>query len=261
MQPTVAEFDYLMASRGVVRFQAVLGRDRVAALRSECERVYQLRRAVQLANGVAEGMEGAAHHVLGEGGALDAFVQDLPLWNWVEQFFEGKFILLNFGATMHPPGASAYTLRPHRDVRAWSHPYRLSLNMLVMLDDFTPENGATLFLPGSQNVRDLPAAEIFQAHAEQLCGKAGDILLFDSLVVHAAAPNLSSRDRVAMTLCFGRPFMKPQMDWRRFLAGSQLAAAPSAQAAQLLGHHAVVPEDLDQYYQPPERWTFKPDQR
>ena len=255
-----AEFDRLIATRGWVRFPGVLDEAQLAALREDAEQVYHRRRAVQVANGVAAGMEGTAHHLLGEGTSLDAFVADLPLWPFVERRFGGKFILLNFGAALNFPGGGAYTLKPHRDVRAYTAGYPLSLNMLVMLDDFTAQNGATLMLPGSQHVEAMPSHAHFQAHAEHAVGRAGDILLFDSLLVHAAAPNRSDRPRRALTLCFGRPFMKPQMDWPRFLAPLR-AEDHGPKARQLLGYDARVAASLDEYYQPPERWTFKPDQR
>jgi ectoine hydroxylase-related dioxygenase (phytanoyl-CoA dioxygenase family) len=205
-------------------------------------------------------MEGAAHHILGEGNSLDGFIADPPLWDFIAQHFGGKFILLNMGATLHPPGGSSYVMKPHRDVRSWTRDFPLSLNMLVMLDDFTLENGATLFLLGSHHSEDMPPREVFEAGAKQVEGKAGDILLFDSLVVHAAAPNRSSAKRRALTLCFGRPFMKPAMDWPRFLP-RETEAGLTPQARQLLGYDARVPANLDEYYAPPERWTFKPDQR
>jgi Phytanoyl-CoA dioxygenase (PhyH) len=258
--PTDAEFTYLMATRGWVRFPGVLDPARIEALRADAARVYRLRRAVQEKNGVAAGMEGAAHHVFGEGSSLDAFINDLPLADTIERHFGGKYILLNFGAALHPPGGKSYTLTPHRDVRAWSKDYPLSLNMLVMLDDFTVENGATLMMSGSQHAERMPSPELFQAWAEPAVGQAGDILLFDSLVVHAAAPNQSHAERRALTLCFGRPFMKPQMDWPRYVSPS-VEKALTPVGRQLLGYHARVADSLDAYYQPPERWTFKPDQR
>jgi hypothetical protein len=254
------DFHRQMAESGLMLFPSTLDAEDLAALRSASEAAYAARRAVQVANGVAARMEGTAHHVLGGGDALDRFIDRLPLWREIGQHFGGKFILLNFGATLHPPGSSAYTLKPHRDVRAWTSDYPLSLNMLIMLDDFTGENGATLFLRGSHRVEQMPSDHYFERHAVQLEGKAGDILLFDSLVVHAAAPNRGGALRRALTLCFGRPFMKPQMDWPRFLApGAE--SAMTAQGRQLLGYDAKVPASLDEYYQPADRWAFKADQK
>jgi len=253
-------FDQAMAEGGIAHFHGVLDGETIAALRADTQRVIALRRAVQERNGVSRGMEGIGHHVLGEGTSLDDLIAAPPLWDAIERYFGGKFILLNFGATLNLPGGAAYTLKPHRDVRAWTSDYRLSLNMLVMLDDFTAENGATLFLEGSHRVEQPPSLEAFQVDARQRIGKAGDILLFNSLVVHAAAPNRGAGPRAALTLCFGRPFMKPQMDWPRFL-GPDAEARLTPRARQLLGYDARVAASLDEYYQPPERWTFKPDQR
>ena len=255
-----ADFRRHMAETGLMLFPSTMDESDIAALRADSEALYARRRAVQVANGVAAKMEGTAHHVLGDGNSLDSFIDRLPLWREITQHFGGKFILLNFGATLHPPGSDAYTLKPHRDVRAWTADYPLSVNMLVMLDDFTKENGATLFLKGSHGIEQMPTDRYFERHAVQVEGRAGDILLFDSLVVHAAAPNRGNAMRRALTLCFGRPFMKPQMDWPRFLE-PDAAHAMTAQGRQLLGYDARVPASLDEYYQPPERWAFKADQR
>ena len=256
----VAGFDQSMAREGLCHFHNLLDTHQLDLLRVDSDRVYERRRAIQIRNGVDKGMEGTAHHVLGDKTSLDQFLANLPLADLIEHYFGGKYILLNFGATLHPPGGSAYTLKPHRDVRAWTKDYPLSLNMLVMLDDFTALNGATLVLPGSHLTETLPTDEVFKAQAKQTEGKAGDILLFNSLVVHSAAPNQSDRPRKALTLCFGRPFMKPQMDWPRFL-GPDAEAHLTPLARQLLGYDARVAASLEEYYQPPEHWTFKQDQR
>jgi len=259
-EPSPETFDTSMAEQGWVRFPSVLSSAQVAALCEDCDRVYAIARAVQERNGVAGDMEGAAHHVAGHGGALDDFLANFPLTKWVDRFFCGKWILLNYGAVLNPPGYRAYTARPHRDVRAFTPGYRLSLNMLVMLADFTPRTGGTWILSGSHAVEAMPTAEAFSAGAEQIVGQAGDVVLFDSLTVHAAAPNHSDAPRRALTLCLGRPFMKPQMDWPRYLPQT-FQATMSEEVRQMMGFNARVATSLDEYYQPPERWTFKADQR
>ncbi len=258
--PTAEEADYLLRTKGWVLFPRQLADSQVAALCDDCDRVYEIGRQVQVANGVAGNMEGAAHHIAGHGGALDEFLEHFPLSDRVERFFDGKFIVLNYGAVLNPPGSRSYVFKPHRDIRAFSTNYRLSLNMLVMLGDFTPETGATMILSGSHNVEALPSNEIFERYAEQIFGKAGDVVLFDSLTVHAAAENRSNAPRRALTLCLGRPFMKPQMDWPRYLTPDVQARLTPAMR-QLLGFNARVASSLDEYYQPQERWTFRADQR
>jgi ectoine hydroxylase-related dioxygenase (phytanoyl-CoA dioxygenase family) len=249
-----------MGGRGWALFPGQLTERDLVAIGEDLERIYRACRAVQLRNGVGGDMEGTAHHVLGYGGAIDRFVNHLPLYETIERHFGGKVIILNAGAVLNPPNAAAYTSRPHRDIRAFSPRYPLSLNMLVMLDDFTVENGATRLLPGSHLMPEMASDTAFARDAVSVTGKAGDIVLFDSLVVHAAGPNRSESSRRALTLCFGRPFMKPQMDWPRFLS-AEAEAGLTGRGRQLLGYDARVATSLDEYYQPPERWTFKADQR
>jgi hypothetical protein len=253
-------FDAAMATKGWMLFPGVVSALQVAALSADCERVYEICRAVQEKNGVAANMEGAAHHIAGFGGPLDDFLADFPLARWIDRYFDGKWIVLNYGAALHRPGALTYTAKPHRDLRAFTGGYRLSLNMLVMLADFTPQTGATRVLSGSHRTEAMPDGETFERCAERMLGKAGDVVLFDSLTVHSAAPNLSDAPRPALTLCLGRPFMKPQMDWPRYLP-PQFQARMSEAVRQMMGFNARVAASLDEYYQPPERWTFRADQR
>ena len=260
LAPSEEAFDVMMVEKGWALFPDVLSTDEVVALTDDCNRVYRICRDVQEKNGVAANMEGTAHHVAGYGGALDRFLERFPLASCIDHYFNGHWIVLNYGAVLNPPGFRAYTAKPHRDVRAFTGGYRLSLNMLVMLADFTPATGGTLILSGSHRAEAMPSADAFAAGAEQLIGKAGDIVLFDSLTVHSAAPNLSDSQRPALTLCLGRPFMKPQMDWPRYLPKS-FQETMSDEVRQMMGFNARVAASLDEYYQPAERWTFKADQR
>lgn len=253
---------YLMHARGWALFPSCLSKEDVRALARESEEVYEVCHAVQQKNGVAgASMEGAAHHVVGYGGVLDRFLDELPLQDEIERYFDGgKYILLTYGAAINPPGARTYTCKPHRDVRAHTGDYHLSLNMLVMLDDFTADNGGTLILDGSHHVADPPSTALFERQARQITGRAGDIVLFNSLVVHSAAPNRTNAPRRCLTLCFGRPYVKPQIDFVRYLPEATLASF-SPFGRQLLGLNAQVAASLEEYYQPMERWMFKADQR
>lgn len=256
------ESAFLMQTRGWVLFPQCLPAGDVDALARQSEEAYEACRKVQEKNGVANAsMEGAAHHIVGYGGALDRFIEELPLQAEIERYFDdGKYIILNYGAGINPPGARTYTGKPHRDVRAYTGNYHLSLNMLVMLDDFTEENGATLILDGSHHTPEPPSTALFERHARQITGKAGDIVLFNSLVVHSAAPNCSASSRRCLTLCFGRPYVKPQMDFARYLP-EEVQDRFTPFARQLLGFNARVSSSLEEYYQPMERWMFKADQR
>jgi hypothetical protein len=95
-------------------------------------------------------------------------------------------------STMH-----ARTLRPRtpaqqlhvdfpRDAQGWP-----MLGFILMMDDFTPENGATCFLPGSQGAEALPAS----CSPVPACGPAGSVILFNGSVWHGHGPNNTGAPR------------------------------------------------------------------
>jgi hypothetical protein len=84
--------------------------------------------------------------------------------------------------TLHP-GAAAQALHMDCDPGAPA-----MLGFIWMLDDFTTENGATQFVPGSH--RDAPAAPPILATAP-----AGSLILYDRSVLHGYTANTSNADR------------------------------------------------------------------
>ncbi|WP_273822514.1 phytanoyl-CoA dioxygenase family protein [Pseudomonas asplenii] len=72
-----------------------------------------------------------------------------------------------------------------------------TVNFLAYLDDYGPHNGATRIVPGSH--RPQPAAPPVdfndESGAVQLCGRAGDILVFDADLVHAGTLNIGGGHR------------------------------------------------------------------
>lgn len=75
---------------------------------------------------------------------------------------------------------------------------------LAYFDDYGPENGATRIVPGSH--RPAPGAPQFNFHDEsrsvQISGAAGDILVFDADLVHAASLNRTGARRRTILICY-----------------------------------------------------------
>lgn len=62
-----------------------------------------------------------------------------------------------------------------------------TVNALAFLDDYGPHNGATRLVPGThRDPGTPPARDADEARAIQLQGRAGDILVFDADLLHAA---------------------------------------------------------------------------
>jgi hypothetical protein len=251
--------DYLMRAQGWVLFNNVIPASLLARLRDDLMIIYEKRRAVQIKNGIGDVMSGTCHHLLGENSSMDEFLALLPLDDFIKEFFAGNYILNSFGAFINQPHDTAYVSKIHRDVRTFAGEFRLLLNMLVMLDDFTLENGATYVLSGSHRLAEKPAEELFYSNADRMVGRAGDILMFDSNVWHAAGENTSKHIRRGLTLTFSRPFFKQQIDFPRFL-GEDYIKNSSAAVRQILGYNARVPASVDEFYQPVENRFYKPGQ-
>ena len=127
---------------------------------------------------------------------------------------------------------------------------------MLLLDDFTEENGGTLFLLGSQQRPEKPEPASFFAQAKRLVAAAGSILLFHPHIWHAGGVNQSSHRRDALTLGFCRPYMKQRLNYPVMFA--ERAGHYSEAIKQKLGFNAVSPTSLPEFYsQSGWNWSAK----
>ena len=252
-------FKNQMDSKGWVLFPSVLEKSFVDQLNKDLEKAYEICRSVQVKNGIAANTDGSVHHLIGLGDNFLKFLEIMPLWPYIKEYFGGNFILNSLGGIINKPAGSTYASNVHRDVRTFTRELPLMLNMLVMLDDFTEDNGATYLYSGSHKKLEKPSDEEFFAKADRAIGKAGDIVLFDSNLWHAAGHNGTNKLRRCITPTFTKPFMKQQCDYPRVL-GYDYADKLSEEMKQVLGYNSRVPANLDEWYQPPEKRMYKPGQ-
>ena len=201
--------------------------------------------------------DGTLHHLLADATAfidvLSAFERIDPL---IRAFFGGNYILNSYGGVINVRNTHAYVHNVHRDIRFSAADKRFMLNCLVMLDDFTLDNGATYLLSGSHAGGDQPDDATFFARADRAVGTAGSVLCFDSRIWHATGDNLTSRPRRALTLTFTCPFFKPQLDYPR-LIGDDAMSGLSPYMRQVIGFNARVPATLEEFYRPVEQRFYK----
>lgn len=233
--------------------------DFVGALVRDLETAYAAQREIQVRNGVGAGTDGTVHHLPVMGASFLEFLERDVCHTELTRFFEGQYILNTFGGVLNLPRELSYVGQVHRDQRTFSGDLHLMAQLLVMLDGFTEENGATYFLSGSHRRRDKPSDEEFFHDAVRAVGPAGGIAIFNSNLWHAAGPNRSSEPRRALTLVFTRPFLKPQFDYPRAL-GYDRGAELSETLRQRLGYNARIPATLDEWYQPPDTRLYRPGQ-
>lgn len=130
----------------------------------------------------------------------------------------------------------------------------LSINAFFVLDDFTPETGATWWVPHTHRMGSVPSLEYLNANAVQVSAPAGSVIFFDSLLVHRAGENRSAAPRRAINQQYTRPFIKQQMDYVSLLAGRIDAGSP---LAQTLGFWSVPPRSTDEFRVDPHERTYR----
>jgi uncharacterized short protein YbdD (DUF466 family) len=258
-QIPVESFRSTMREKGWIYFEGIIEDAYVDELNNALPELYQTRRNIQVKNGIVDKTEGTIHHMLEQGNISLDFLARMYLDAYIRDFLDGNYILNSFGGLFNLKDNLSYTGNVHRDVRSWTGDLKLMINMLVMLDDFTLDNGATYLLTGSHQHPDKPTDEEFFAKADRAVGKRGSIILFDSMLWHATGENKTGDMRRALTLTFTRPFLKQQLDYPRYI-GYENINSLSADLQQVIGFNARVPSTLDEWYQPPANRMYKPGQ-
>src|SRR5690606_19620476 len=86
----------------------------------------------------------SAHHLVGYEASFMRFLADLPLADWIERYIQSPFILNSFGGAFNRGGpVPSYLRHIHRDTKIFNRDAPSMVNMLIMLNDFTLDNGAT----------------------------------------------------------------------------------------------------------------------
>jgi hypothetical protein len=253
---SVQDFQTKMARDGWYLFNSVLPGHLINQLNLDLEKAYKVCRDLQISNGIDVNTDGTVHHILGIADSFTDLLEFLPLNDFMRSYFQGNYILNSYGGVINTKNNSAYVANVHRDIRSFSAHLPLMMNMLIMLDDFTLQNGATYLLTGSHLQEEKPSDQDFYSRADRTTGRTGSILLFNSNLWHAAGRNETDTQRRALTLTFTKPFMKQQLDYPRAV-GYDKAPSLSENLLQLIGYNARIPENLNEWYQPPHKRLYK----
>lgn len=249
-----------MELKGWCLFERVLDEALVTRLRSDCLSWIEVCNQLQICGGINERGDGTGHHTLGRGDSLDQFIAGNPLHPWIDAYFGGRpYILHAFNPVGGAPRASTYVHKIHRDAGTHIQGVKMKINMLVMLDDFTVENGATQFLDGSHRLEDRPPEGYFADNFRSATAAKGSIVLFNSYLWHRGGVNSTNANRVALTLAYSPPFLKPQLDYARML-GPEYARNLGPLTRQILGYNALTPQSLEEWYKPRETRLYKSNQ-
>lgn len=145
----------------------------------------------------------------------------------MNRVLKGNFKLSSLNARAALPGEGLQRL--HVDWRGAVEPGDFYVcNSIWLLDDFTPENGATRVVPGSHLWGKAPQdlmADPRQPHPQEtlLTAPAGTVVIFNSHTWHGGTLNQTDRPRRAMHSYFCRRDQKQQTDQRASLSPQTVA--------------------------------------
>jgi ectoine hydroxylase-related dioxygenase (phytanoyl-CoA dioxygenase family) len=166
-------------------------------------------------------------------------------------------ILYAYTSSSMPPDKSNYSKRIHVDSPRFVSPdYYTNTGAMILVDEFTEENGATYLLEGSHKSAAVPTEEYFYANAKRLITPPGSICFLNPRLYHAGGVNKTSKWRHAFTMNVCRPWMKQRLDIPRAMSHMDTSRL-SETAKQKLGFYAQVPANYDEYYVAPELRKFR----
>jgi hypothetical protein len=118
-------------------------------------------------------------------------------------------------------------------------------NSVWLLDDFTPENGATRLVAGSHRWGRLPEPGYYQAHPnEQLVlGKAGDVVVMNAHMWHGGTANRTAAPRRAIHVYYTR-YDQPQQQYQKRWLSAAVQARLSKEARNILALDDELNDEL-----------------
>jgi ectoine hydroxylase-related dioxygenase (phytanoyl-CoA dioxygenase family) len=152
---------------------------------------------------------------------------------------------------------NARSARPHSE---WSQPLHCDTgalpdargnsvcNIIWMLDDFTPENGATRFVPGTHRSHRLPQDVLddpLAPHPDErlLTGRRGTVVVMNAHLWHGGTANRTSGPRLAMHSFYCRRD-QPQQQYQRRLLRAETQARLSPELRWLLALDDPLNDEL-----------------
>ncbi|MPZ95201.1 MAG: phytanoyl-CoA dioxygenase [Propionibacteriales bacterium] len=210
-------------SDGYLFLVGLVGAERLVAMQ---DRIAEL----QAAEGAAAGHEGGRQQgaamladLVNKGEIFESTFTEPPVLAAAHRVVgDLRVNSLNFRAAL--PGEGHQPL--HAD---WGGPvpeggFRIC-NSMWLLDDFTPENGATRVVPGSHRWDRVPADVLDDptaAHPDEqlLLGPAGTVVIFNAHLWHGGTRNTTDTPRRGMTLSYCRRDEPQQLDQQAYVRKS-----------------------------------------
>jgi ectoine hydroxylase-related dioxygenase (phytanoyl-CoA dioxygenase family) len=189
------------------------------------------------------------------GGIFIELISERRLFQLVELLLGENMILYSYTSSSMPPKLGNPSSTIHVDSPIWIKNYPLRVGVMIPLVDFTMENGATTYLPGSHLFEQRPSDEAYSSHSKKLLVNAGSMFIFDARLWHSGGINSTDKWRHALTFNWCRPWMKQYVNMPKLL-GSALPMRLNLVAQKRLGYFSSPPESYEEYFNINKRRFF-----
>jgi ectoine hydroxylase-related dioxygenase (phytanoyl-CoA dioxygenase family) len=196
------------------------------------------------------------HNLMMRGVPFAKVLENPTMHAYFDQLLGDTCIVYAYTSSSMPPGGTNYSRRIHVDCPRLIPNYITNAGVMFALDDFTPDNGATYFLPCSQNRETPPTEEEFNAGAERAYPKRGDAVVVNARTWHRGGVNRTSEPRHAITMNVCRSYMRQRFDYPRLVTPDVLALLGEV-GRRFLGFNVRVPTSLEEYYLPEDQRLYK----
>ncbi|MGL5944269.1 MAG: phytanoyl-CoA dioxygenase family protein [Waterburya sp.] len=193
---------------------------------------------------VVQGAKSRLYGLIYKSDIFAQLVQNEVVTSVIEAILGEDIILGGFSAHILYP--SAQRMGVHVDYPYWamSSPFPkypiLEIQVIWMLEDFTADNGAPLFAPGTQNLAIQPDVEEFNRTAEKITGTAGTAIISHGLCWHDTSVNNSDRPRVSLLGNYTPQYIHP-LENNLFDYQRETIQNSSPQLKKLLRHTWLSP--------------------
>ena len=256
-----AVVEALLRGPGAVRIQGAFSKEQVAQARSIVMAHSQDRAQTvthfqgQAAQDQRLHLQRRVWNLLAKGSVFSEMAEHPAIVEAMRLFLGDDFIMGSIAANRILPDGPGQ--EPHIDYPYWDFhapgtfpvgintSFPLNAQVTIPLDPFTPQTGATAFVPHTQHELRYPGdGDAFFERCERMEAEPGDAIVFFGATWHCAMPNHSVQDRSAVLIQYLPKFVKPMEDLRA-MVGETFVKSASPTMRQLLGLNFPYPQNLD----------------
>jgi len=159
----------------------------------------------------------------------------------LDKIFEPNYLLSQLQVINIHPGEAVQPLHYDDGFYPWPRPRRaLSAATIIAVDDFTEDNGATVFIPNSHSWGDKLPDKKDKAKLIKAVMPKGSVLFFLGTLWHGGGANESKASRMCLTAQYCAPFCRTQENFSLSIPKSRVKTF-SENIQRLLGYSIHPP--------------------